>query len=167
MVWLQLYRMAKKVQELLARIRKLEGPPKPMGYPVYSMKWHEAVDMLAEQGVGLMLKTGHQPDADLFYTSEESWAEIIPFLTYPAKDYVKGKKDCDDYADWAVADASRHFGLHCLHARGHIPEGYHAFGLVLIGPSLFKVFDPNAGFPHAGTLFDKGEHGYNVEYWKR
>ena len=142
-------------------------PGKPAGYPVYQIGWDELATNLKGLGLELMLKAEFMPDRLVKYTGEKAWAEIIPFLIYPADDYVAEVADCDDYSRWAAADASRIFKLNgCLQCWGDTPSGRHAWGLVITGPKSYLLFEPNAGFPYAGKLFAEGDNGYEPKYWK-
>jgi len=108
------------------------------------------------------------PESELFYTDEVSMNKIIPFLTYPAEYYtVSLQIDCDDYALWAAADASRIFNLNgIMQAKGYLGDVYHAFNLCVVGEGQYRLWEPNAGFPWAGSLFKIGENGYNVKKWR-
>lgn len=149
-------------------------PPieKPSGYPEFQIYWTQLKKDLAELGIECRLKDKFAPDAKVFYTDEESWAKIVPHLVYPAEYYVSQAADCDEYAKKASVDASFEFQLNgCLQAWGR-HDVAHAFGLVITGPKTFKLFEPNAGFPWAGQLFDPEEllapdeeNGYTIESW--
>jgi len=145
---------------------------KPTGYPKFKIHWVDLVKVLAENGIELRLRAKFAPDVWVYYTDEESWAKIVPFLVYPADYYVSQACDCDEYAKKASADASFEFELNgCLQAWGE-HDMSHAFGLVMTSLSTFKLFEMNAGFPWAGVLFDPEEilapdeeNGYTVESW--
>jgi len=163
-------RALEKITELADEIDRLKEqyePDLPVGYPIYSMTWQVLVAMLATKGIKLMLKPEFVPDGNIFYTDRESWAKIIPLLTYPADDYVADAADCDDYARWAATDSSKKFKLNgCLETWGHMPRGLHGFSLVITSPDSFALFESNAGFPYAGVPFNQGDNGYNAESWK-
>jgi hypothetical protein len=134
--------------------------------PRQIMLWQDLVDMLASQGLTLMLTD--QPDYKVRFTNEETLARMVPFLTYPADYYVAELEiNCDDYARWAAADARRIFRIQGVYeVWGSTPYGYHAWSLGIIDFDKFKLFDSNAGFPFAGELFAAGENGFMPEKWK-
>jgi len=118
--------------------------------------------------MGLHCMAPNAPDMKQNYTSAFVLAKIVPFLTYSAEYYVAALEvDCDDYAKWAAADASRIFNINAVYqCWGTMPLGYHAFNLAIVGDRKYKLWDANAGFPYAGELFDEGQHGYRSEKWK-
>lgn len=158
-----------KITELVDEIDRLKEqyePELPANYPIYSMTWQALKAMLASHNVELMLKSQFVPDGDIFYTDRESWTKIIPFLTFPADDYVADAADCDDYARWASAASSKLFKLNgCLECWGHMPLGFHGFNLVITGSESFALHEPNGGFG-LGELFEQGEEDYTAESWR-
>lgn len=159
--------LTKTIADILRNIADvLDSPVLPTGYPVEQISWADLKTMLTSHGLICQIKDGFGDDYWVKYTNKESWAKIVPYLTYPASYYVDEVADCDDYAKWAVADSSKLFHLNgCLHCQGLVP-GSHAFGLVIISPTEFRLFDPNAGFPWAGELFSPGTYGYTPKNWK-
>ncbi len=135
--------------------------------PVVSLSklpWEELEDTLAGMGISLILT--QKPDDFVQYTSELEWRKVLPYLTISAEYAVNGA-DCDDYARKASVDASILFGLSgCLECWGDTPMGYHAFNLVILSPHSFALFESNAGFEWAGSLFQIGENGYSPKGWK-
>ncbi|GAI73166.1 unnamed protein product, partial [marine sediment metagenome] len=90
--------------------------------------WDDLVTELADLGLELMLKPGFKPDALVPYTNRESYAKMVPFLTYPADEYVVHGCDCDNYAKKASADAAFRYKVEgCLQVWGDTPLGYHAW----------------------------------------
>ena len=135
--------------------------------PILWIKFQELKVNLAELGLECRMRDDYQPDTWVAYTNEESWAKIIPFLTYSASYYVAEGADCDDYARWAAVDASRIFKLNgCLEGWGLMPQGGHAWGLVMTSPKGYKLFEPNAGFEYAGELFANKDNEYNTKSWE-
>lgn len=145
---------------------QLKGPDLPKDYPVYEITWTDLVKELEELGLELMLKEKYPPDRIVSYTDRESWEKMVPFLTYPAEEYVSQACDCDNYAKKASADAAFLFKLEgCLQCWGNIP-GYHAFNMVYTGKKTYALFEPNAGFVWAGKLFKPGDNEYQPKSWK-
>jgi len=152
--------------KLEAQVEALQPPVLPFGYPVYKLPWAELIRFLLVLDLQPMVNPEYVADSYVTYTDKDSWAKIIPFLVYPADLYVEEVADCDDYSKWAAADSSKLFNLNgCLQCWGHMPLGYHAWNLVLIEGG-YKLFDANAGFPHAGQLFNPMDNGYKPEAWK-
>jgi len=145
-----------------------EEPKKPTDYKVFSMHWEDLVSLLTENGLEIMLKANFEPDYDIYYSDEEGWASIVPFLTYSAEYFAESeRKDCDDYSKKAAADAGFDFGLYGVQAWGDSPYGRHAFDLAITSPTTFKLWEPNAGFVEvAGGLFEQGEYGWRARSWK-
>ena len=140
----------------------------PGDFPIHSIAWSNLKAMLAALGLECQKKDQFAPDYYIYYTSEEGWVDLTPYLVYPASYYVAERADCDDYSGWATADASRKFKLSgCLYVEGTINNEPHAWSLVITGPNTFKMFEPNAGWPWAGELFEVGEHGYRPASWNR
>jgi len=135
-------------------------------YPKCQIKWTDMEKSLDELGLDCMLKSKYIPDSIVSYTDKESWAKIVPYLTLPADLYVNKDADCDDYSQWAAAESSMKFKRKCLQCWGNTPYGYHAFNMVQVAHNKYMYFEPNAGFPFAGKLFNAGEHGYIPEAWK-
>ena len=140
----------------------------PTDFPIYEMPRSQMIEELAELGLECQLKSKFAfPDIMVSYTDEKSWAKLIPFLTYPADEYVEEDCDCDNYAKKASADAAFLFKLEgCLQCWGKMPLGPHAWGLVICGHRRYKLFEPNSGFPYAGELFAEGENSYLSKSWK-
>jgi len=143
-------------------------PVFPTGFPIYDMEWGESVTVLSDANLVCMLKDGFKEDYKVYYTDEDSWRLIVPFLVSPADAYVNEGCDCGDYAKIATGRAALLAKLSggCKEAWGMLDGEPHAFGLVFISRVKYKLFEPNAGFPWAGELFNDGEHGYKVKYWK-
>ena len=150
----------------IAQLKMQYEPNLPSGFPIYAMTWQALMDMLASHNIELMLKPQFVPDGEVFYTDRESWEKIVPYLTYPADDYVADTADCDDYARWAAADSSKLFKLNgCLECWGHMPLGFHGFNMVITGEDSFALHEPNAGFG-LGELFEQDEEDYTAESWR-
>jgi hypothetical protein len=134
--------------------------------PLFETSWSQVISDLEALGLRCMIKED-APDYKVFYTDEVTLARMVPFLTYPADDYVEERADCDDYAMWASADASRIFKLNGVRqCWGDTPLGPHAWSLALVGVGQYKLWEPNAGFAYAGELFDAGDNGYQPKKWK-
>ncbi len=141
--------------------------PKPTDYPYYEESWSQFTASLSELGLELMLKPQFAPDYKVSYTNKDSWAKIVPYLVFPADLYVEEDADCDDYSKAASVKSSMVFKRNgCVQCWGDTPLGRHAFGLVKTGEKSFMLFEPNGGFPFAGTLFKNGEHQYQALSWK-
>ena len=142
-------------------VRKQDGE-----IPLHETYWGIIKDELEAMGISWDARS--VPESNTFYTDEATMNRIVPFLTYPADYYIASiSKDCDDYALWATADASKIFNLtSVMQAKGMVPGGYHAFNMCLVGEGQYRLWEPNAGFPWAGSLFKIGENGYNVDKWK-
>jgi len=148
----------------------------PGDYPIYKMRYSEQITELEELGLEMQVKTQFRPDTWVYYTDEEGWNKIIPFLTFPADLYVaeggdEGGADCDGYAKYASAKAEMIFKLAngCIQTWGQMPLGRHAWNLVTIHTDngrIRKQFEPNAGFEYAGELFSIGDHVYQPDSWK-
>lgn len=134
--------------------------------PRYETTWEQVKAELSVLGLKCMISDA--PDVKVFYTDEATLAKMIPFLTYPADYYIAELEiDCDDYSMWAASDARRIFKTNGIYqAWGWMPLGYHAFSVAKIGPSQYKLWEPNAGFECAGELFNFGENEYNPDKWK-
>jgi len=162
----------KAYNKLNSQVLSLQPPKLPQGYPVHQLPWAELITSLLALGLEPMIKYDYPPDKYITYTDEASWEKIVPFLTYPAELYVAEAADCDDYSKWATADSSKLFNLNgCLQCWGDMPLGYHAWNLVItasdaVSTTSYKLFDANAGFPHAGKLFNPMDNGYKPEAWK-
>jgi len=155
------------LEKEIAELKQQYEPVLPTGYPTFDVKWTDLKLELESLGVECMLKPAHIPDALVRHTNEESWAKIMPFLVYPADLYVEQVADCDDYARWATADSSRLFKLNgCLECWGDSKWGYHAFSLVRVAPGEYRISEPNAVAPWAGTLMRFGDNGYMPKYWR-
>lgn len=163
----------------LSKLFKPERPPTLEAYdnwvrqqvgevPRYETSWGEVKVELQNLGLRCMIKDEDIPDFKMFHTDETTLTKMIPFLTYPADYYVAFLEiDCDDYADWASADASRIFKISGVRkVWGWMPLGYHAWSISRIAPMRYKLFEPNAGFDCAGELFNFGYFGYNPNKWK-
>ena len=136
-------------------------------YPIYEIAVNILVNELAELGLEEMVKPQFRPDAIIRYTDRESWAKMVPFLTFSAEYYVKYGCDCDDYRKRASAEAAFRFQLNgCLEVRGGTPLGLHGWNIVYTGGATFAMFEPNAGFWYAGELFDAGDYDYQPEAWR-
>lgn len=136
--------------------------------PRQEMTWQGMVEMLSSHGLTLMLSSSSVPDYKVRFANEETLAKMVPFLTYPADYYIAELEiNCDDYARWAAADARRIFRIQGVYeAWGWTPLGYHAWSLGIIDFDKYRLFEPNAGFPFAGELFESGENSYMPEKWK-
>ena len=134
---------------------------------IQEMTWYELIDMLKDKH-NLENMLSHPPDHKKRFTDEETMIKIVPFLTYPADYYIAELEiNCDDYARWAAADMRRIFRLQgVFEVWGNTPYGYHAWCMTVVGPDKVKYFEPNAGFPFAGELFDAGGYGFIPEKWK-
>lgn len=141
--------------------------PRESDYPVYRMTWADTRLLIGKLGLTAMME-GDDPDRHFFYTDEETWRKIIPYLTYPGEYYAwEERRDCDDYSKKASADSSFYYGLNCLQVWGNTPLGFHAFNMVLVLPDKWKLFEPNASFECAGELLDlKNEYGWEPVKWK-
>ena len=152
------------LEEYIEWVRKQIGD-----FPIYKIRWSAAVSELEQLGIECMIKDD-APDAEVYYTDEESLVKMVKFLVYPADWYVSNIEiDCDDYSKWASADMSRNFGLWGFQVFGNVKneqaEGYHAWSMAKT-PIGYKLWDANAGFEYAGKLFKLGEHGYESKRWK-
>lgn len=154
------------VAQLKARVNELD-PILPTGFPILSMPYMDVKRQMDALGIEWINKDKFVPDMLFLYTDVASWQRLTPFLVQPASLYVEEGDDCDDYAKWASAQCSRLFKLNgCLEIWGDMPDGYHGFNAVIIGPGKFKLLEPNAGWEYAGELFDAQEHGYIPEAWR-
>ena len=134
--------------------------------PLFETYWGIVVEELKALGIAWMANSA--PDSKIFYTDESTMIKIIPFLTYPADFAVESLSlDCDDYALWATADASRIFRLTTVfQAWGDFGGSYHAFCICKVAEGQYRIFEPNSGFEVAGELFKIGEHSYFPQRWK-
>ena len=121
------------------------------------------------EALGLKCMASDAPDTKVFYVSETSLAKMIPFLTYPADYYVAELDiDCDDYSKWAASDASRIFKVNGIwEVWGMTPLGYHALSLAKLTGNKYKLWESNAGFEYAGTVFSFGDYEYTPNKWKQ
>lgn len=139
----------------------------------HEINWNNMV-ILLQNNLGIEPMSQFRPDTKKYFVDPPVLQQMIPFLTYPAEDYIYSYYiDCDDYAKWAAADARRIFRVNGIfECWGNVklyedkPPEAHAFCLAIASYASVKLFEPNAGFPWAGELFDIGEHGYEPKYWK-
>lgn len=139
----------------------------------YEIDWVN-LKIFLENNFGIEAMSEFRPDTKKYFVDENTLKQMTPYLTYPADDYIYDYYiDCDDYAQWATADARRIFRVNgifeCwgnLKLYDNSPPGAHAFCLAITSYATVKLFEPNAGFPWAGELFNIGEHGYTPLYWK-
>jgi len=126
-------------------------------------------DVKAElEALGLKCMLTSDPDIRVFYTDEFTLTRIFPFLTFSAEYYVASLDvDCDDYSKWAAGFASLIFSVNgVFQVWGDSPGGPHAWSMAKVGISLYKHWEPNAGFKFAGELFNADEHMYIPKKWK-
>jgi len=138
-------------------------------YPIvaYETTWYQVRDELAVLGIKCMYAEEDLPDFKVVSASLDSLIRMIPFLTYPADNYVAEVADCDDYAMWAASDARRIFKVNGIfQVWGDTPLGFHAWNIARVGDGYYRMFDANAGFPFAGTTFSAGENEYVPKKWK-
>lgn len=161
-----LLKAKREIKLLKEDIEDLKHPdPLPKGFPVFKMAWTELVGTLKLAGLEAMVKAKFVADGYITYTDSEHWAKIVPYLVSPADLFVDKVADCDDYSRWAAAESSKLFQLTgCLQCWGKIPQGYHAWNLV-ITPAGVRYFEPNGGYEFAGVLF-QNDHGYIPKSWK-
>jgi len=137
--------------------------------PVYTLPWSEVFAMLTELRLVPMVAAGDLPDAQFYFTTLANWRHLVKYLTYPAEFYAQQERlDCDDYSKKASADSSFYYGLNCLQVWGDTPDGmYHAFNMVLAYPREWRIFEPNAIYPHAGALLKlRNKYGWIARKWK-
>ena len=132
--------------------------------PRFVILYSELVAQLRSLGVEPM---SNLPDYRKRYTDLSTLQILLPYLTYRADYYISELDiDCDDYARWAAADARRLFNIQGVwECWGDTPAGYHAFNIALTEEGFF-LFEPNAGFQHAGELFRIGKYGYQPKLWR-
>ena len=174
-----------KVKELEAKVSQLNNQmsrvPKPADYadlyytwvqaqvgviPLFGITYQDMKNELADLGLGCMIDTF--PDTTVYHTDEVTLAKLVPYLTYPADYFVINLDiDCDDYSRWASSDASKLFKVNGVcQCWGDMPLGYHAWSMSRVGEKHYMLWDPNAGFEWAGSLFEFGKHGYQPRKWK-
>jgi len=139
-------------------------------YPVFTASWSDIKKELTALGLKPMEHDEDVPDDFFYYTDEESWAKILPSLTYSPKYFPQvQRKDCDDYSKKASADSSFYFGFNCIQDWGYTPPGYHAFNLVKfgLGQKQWKIFEPNEGYECSGQLLPlNNTFGWVSRKWK-
>lgn len=159
----------------LSRVLKKGAEEKPAIGSIRGVPWATIKAELDELGLELINKENFQPDRYTYHPAKASkWAELVPWLTFPAEGYVNAPEspDCDEYAKRASVEASFQFHLTCFECWGYRPDPEtgepvrHAFSLVRRRPGDYRVFEPNAGFIEAGELFKFGEYGYKPDCWR-
>jgi len=132
---------------------------------VIEVPYSQCIDELATLGIEWQRKAKYKPDYIVRHTTLEGWKLILPYLIFSAHWYIFEGADCDDYAVWAKAKASRLFKLHVFETWGTMPLGRHAWNMVRYGEKSYVFFDSNAGFDVAGKLFANGEYGRQAKSW--
>jgi len=142
--------------------------PAPFTFPVYYMHWDTLKALLESKGLRCQIEDGDKPDNYHYYTDLASWTVLFKDLIFLAENYaLYERRDCDDYAKKASAEAAWKHGLGCLQVYGNTPDGRHAFGLVVVSETDVRIFDPNSVFECAGELLElNNKYGWAPDCWK-
>jgi len=102
-------------------------------------------------------------DSRYYYTDLEGWGKILGDLMFKSSLYKADKFDCENYAMKAFNLCAERHGLNTLSfVIGKSDLGRHGYNMFYHGFG-WMLFEPNDGFPYAGSPFDIGEYGYFPE----
>ncbi len=172
----------RRVKELDALVADLERQlaEAPAGerieipeFQVYGIQQHYFVNKLEGLGIEpIEIDNNLILNGWYYYTSLESWGEILEDLVISSNLYRQDKFACDAYAFKAQVECAERYGLNSLRMciKKTTTDGIttaHAFNLFPYGGTAgiedIMLFEPNEGYDWDGIL-ELGDFGYKPKY---